>query len=247
MRRDDLKKYNAPLVAQMYAMVSWNGKTLDEAKAVVDEAIAKSGNAVSAFRELDKTTYAYGSVKSAHDGIKAHIDVLQHGDEDKKYDAIIDILTGIHDKWVETNGKKIDRGTVEKSEKMLFQHLPLQLIGIDEVCKDAMFLAPFLDTMNIDIGTMQNSSYGAFSPSKALIKAYDRKVEKFKKAYKISSKADLEAKMPKIIEDYAPLHSENQYKDARLKVLSNKTQLLTNSAASKHDAKMFPNVAQSEL
>lgn len=244
MKREDLKKYNSPLVAQMYALVSWYGKTLDEAKNMVDKEVSLCGDAVKAFKELDKTTYAYDSIKSAHDGIKAHNKILQNGSTSQKYDAIINILVDIHNKWVETNGKKINRGSQEKSEKMLFQHLPLELIGIDEVCKDAMFLAPFLDNLNIDIGTMQNDAYGAFIPSQELKDAYNKKVEKFKSDYKINSKDDLKNKMESIIKDYTPLHAKSEYKNARLKYMLERTDLLTNSVASKHNKNMFEKVAE---
>ena len=197
----------ASLIANIYAMISWNGKTYDEAKEIVDETLKLSNNDRNyALEKLYQTTYAKDSINSALEGISDKQDILKNGKDENKFDAVIDILENIHNKWVEVNAKKIDRGTREKSEKMYFQHLPLELIGIEEVAKDAMFLDPFLQQVGIDIGEMGKSEYDSFKPSDNLKYAYQRKVEKFKNLYEIKTEENIKAKLPKIIEEYSLLH-----------------------------------------
>ena len=230
-------KYTPDLQAQVYAMIDWNGKTMAEAEAVADETLKKhNGDAKVAFDELDASVYAGGSVLSAINGIMAHEQELKG---DGKYDAIIKILSEIHDTWVAQNTKKYDRGNPEKSAKQIFQHLPLELIGVDEVAKDLMFLAPFLKEQGIEVGQMQEGAYGAFVPSAEVVAAYNRAVEAYKSANNIQTIDDLHNALPQIIENYAPLQTPHEKKDDRLGYMLGKVGLITNTVVSKQDKDMF--------
>lgn len=230
-------KVTPDIQAQMYAMVAWNGKTMEEAEAIVDDLFEKNNKDPKAvYDELDKSVYANDSVVASLNGITKHIDELKGP---KKYDAIVDIIVNIHNKWVEGNTKKYDRGNPEKSKKQIFQHLPTQLIGIDEVAKDLMFLAPFLKTMGIDAGKMGKEAYGAFVPSPEIKEAYNRSVMKFKQAHKIDTKEDLRAAMPGIIDEYKPLHNGHELTDARLAYMKDSLDVLTDAVVAKQDKDMF--------
>lgn len=230
-------KYTPDLQAQVYAMIAWNGKTKSEAEAEVDEVLKKhNGDAKAAFDELDASVYAGGSVLSAMNGIMTHSEELKG---EGKYDAIIRILSEIHDTWVAGNTKKYDRGNPEKSAKQIFQHLPLELIGIDEVAKDLMFLAPFLKEQGINVGEMQDGAYGAFVPSAEVVAAYNRAVEAYKEANNIQTVDDLHDSLQGIIEGYAPLQTPHEKRDDRLAYMLGKIGLITDSVVSKQDKNMF--------
>ncbi len=230
-------KITPDLQAQIYAMVAWNGKTMDEAESIVDGLFEKfGGDAKAVYNELDKSVYANDSVMASLNGITRHMDELKGPN---KYDAIIDIIVNIHNKWVEGNTKKYDRGNPDKSRKQIFQHLPTQLIGIDEVAKDLMFLAPFLKTIGIDAGKMGRDAYGAFVPSQEIKEAYNRSVAKFKQAHGIETKEDLRNGMSKIIDEYAPLHNGHELSQARLDYMNENLDTLTDAVIAKQDKDMF--------
>ncbi len=239
MPSEKLKKYRSPLIAQMYALVAWSGKTLDEAQKMVDDILDKNNNQVCAYKQLDEIVFANDSIKTAYEEVKKNKNLLKDKTEEEKFDIVVDMLEKIHDTWVLNNSKKFDRGNLEKSEKMLFQHLPLALIGIKETAKDAMFLAPFLENVGIHIGDMSNTPYGEFVCCEPLVEAYNRKVEKFKSAYNIKSKDDLRKNLKTIIKDYAPLHEDSKYKEARLNFMNEELDNLAIGVVKKHDNNTF--------
>ncbi|MCQ2564695.1 MAG: hypothetical protein MJ152_02400 [Clostridia bacterium] len=202
-----MKNLENERIAQMYALIAWNGKTAEEAKAMVES---------TTFEKLDETVYSKGSIDAAKSGIAAKAKELAGKN---KYDAVIEILAGIHDNWVKSNAKKYDRGNEVKSEKQIFQHLPTALIGLDELAKDLMFLAPWLKEMGIDAGEMQKTAYGAFVPSEEIAAAYNRYVEKFKEEHKIESYEDLQDRIPEIVEEYEPLKGEDEVSKKRMEYM----------------------------
>lgn len=223
--------------SQMYAMIAWNGKTKQEAEAIIEELYQKfDGDARAVYEELDKSVYANDSILAALFGINKNEKELK---TDAKYDKIIEILTDIHDKWVKGNTKKYDRGTPEKSKKNIFQHLPTELIGIDEVSKDLMFLAPFLKEIGIDVGEMQSNAYGAFVPNKEIKDAYNRAVIAYLKTNGISTLEDLKEHLPNIIANYEPLQAEHPLKEKRLEYMNASIDTLVNSVESKQDKEIF--------
>ena len=192
-----------------------------------------------------KLTPAETSIDAAIKGIEDKFGVTLNKEEGKEklskekatYDKIIEILSDIHDKWVKENAKKWNRGNDEKSKKNLFQHLPLELIGIDEVAKDLMFLAPFLKTLGIETGEM-TLEYGAFVPNKEIKEAYARKVEKYKKDNNIEFLEDVEVNIKKVVNNYEPLSvkiDDNQERLHRVLYMIDNIKSLAKSVEAKND------------
>lgn len=224
--------------AHLYALMAWNDKyTKEEAEAFVDS---------TPYAELNNTTWAETSVKAAVKGIVEKIGIpAEVGPEsdysaykmvgaDEVYDAVIEILAEIHDKWVRENAKKYDRGNEAKSEKNLYQHTPTALIGLDEVAKDLMFLAPFLKEMGLNAGEMDLVPYGAFKPSEEIAAAYQRYVEKYMAANKIYTTPDLSEHIKSCIKGgYAPLAPVSEMAEKRAAYMMARTDLLTEAVKAK--------------
>lgn len=183
--------------AHLYALLAWNDKyTKETAVEFVNS---------QEYKDLNNTTWAETSIEQAVEGIKS---VLLGGNEtltatssfeghkleanDQTYDKVMVILEQIHDKWVRENAKKHDRGNDLKSQKNIYQHTPTALIGLDEVCKDLMFLAPFLKEMGVETGEMELSAYGSYKPNAEIAAAYQRYVEQYKAKNNITSEEELE-------------------------------------------------------
>ena len=244
--------------AHYYALLAWNGMNSQQAIDLVNS---------KTYAELDQTTYASGSVEAAKKGIEKHL--LQIGQLDSEYitgdkhapegyfysmgdkvvvnfdseeelcDAIVKILEEIHDKWVVDNAKKYDRDK-EKNDKRLYQHLPTALIGLDEVAKDLMFLAPILEKMGYPVGKMQENEWGAFVPSPAIAEAYQRYVNKYKAAHGITSEVDLENHIKNIASTYDALatnEATNEYASNRIAYMSEpgKVKVLVDTVKAKND------------
>lgn len=248
--------------AQYYALLAWNGMKSEEAMKLVNS---------QSYGELDATTYASGSVDASIRGIEKYL--LQRGQlnadyvtgereapegyftgegervvvnfetEEELCDAIIKILEEIHNKWVVDNGKKYNRD-MDKNDKRLYQHLPTALIGLDEVAKDLMFLAPILSKMGYEVGKMQETEWGSFVPSKAISEAYQRYVEEYKAKNNISSQQDLSDHIKNITKSYdslaesaAPKGKENFARE-RIAYMSDagRVRVLTDSVVAKNQA-----------
>ncbi len=230
-------KITPELQAQMYAMIAWNGKSREEAEEIIQELYSKfNGNERAVYEELDKSVYANDSIIAALNGIAKYEKELK---TDAKYDKIIEILTNIHNKWVEGNTKKYDRGNSEKSLKNIFQHLPTELIGVEEVAKDLMFLAPFLKEMGIEVGEMQSTAYGAFIPNQEIRDAYNRAALSYLQSKNISSVEDLRDALPEIISQYESLQVEHPLKEARLDYMKKNIDTLVKSVEAKQDKEIF--------
>lgn len=233
----------AAKIAHAQALVSWNGMEYDSAMKLAEEQTCE---------QLESQSYASSSIAAAKvgiekyllggkqidpkyltgeaqvpegyfDGLRADIDARM--DAKAVADGIMSILGDIHDTWVLGNAKKYNRDA-DKGDKRLFQHLPTQLIGLDEVAKDAMFLAPILSELGISIGEMQQVSYGSFVPSKGFAKAY----EQYSQSYLVEkglTKDNLGEQMAKVIGDYTPLQGNSDVDKARCEYMLQRTDLLT--------------------
>ena len=229
--------------AHLYALMAWNDQySLEEA-----ERIAYT----TPYKELDSITYAETSINASIDGIKNHLLTNKDIKIDKKngkiepstevYDSVIKILTKIHDKWVMENAKKYDRGNPVKSDKNLFQHLPTALIGVDEVAKDLMFLAPIMEKMGVNVGEMELTAYGAFKPNQEVKKAYNRYVEMYNEVHEIKSKDDLDKHIDNCIEGgYKPLLPTNEKGEERIAYMQDRIALLRNTVIKKNDDMFGP-------
>ena len=193
------KNFTPAQEAHLYALMAWNDQ--------YDSTTAQEIISVTPYYELDKMTYAETSVAAAIEGIEeaftnGEIDLNVNSDfssvkvenNNETYDKIVKILEKIHNKWVEENAKKYSRG-----DKKLYQHMPTKLIGLDELAKDLMFLAPFLKEMGIDVGEMELKPYGAFVCNDKMSEAYDRYVENYMKNNNIQTADDLEYHVRKIV------------------------------------------------
>ena len=217
--------------AHLYAMMAWSDQYSKEQA----EEIAYT----TEYSELNGITWAEDSITTGVNGIldMLLIDklVIPAKNTAQEWDVVIEILANIHDKWVQSNAKKYDRGNEIKSNKNLFQHLPTALIGIDELSKDLMFLAPFLEEIGLNAGRMNLVPYGAFKPSKELIEAYGRYVENYKNINKIETREDL----AKHIEDcsmggYFALEIIDDVSKKRVDYMQTHNELLVNSVLNKN-------------
>lgn len=91
--------------------------------------------------------------------------------KDNLYKFMIDILSDVHDVWVKNNSKKFNSVNIKNGQKVPrakeYQHLPLQLIGFDEVKLDLIYVEPIVNACGIEID------------EKELKAEYDKSVEDF--------------------------------------------------------------------
>ena len=200
---DEIFKEDPRREAQYCSLLAWYGKTPEEATEIIKQS----------YEDVDKQVYTNDSVNTAIAKIQEKSSELIGKN---KFKAIIEIIVSIHDKWVETNAKKYDRGDVAKSKKQIFQHLPTALIGIDEVAKDLMFLAPFLKYQyGINVGSMQNQPWGAFIPSSEFIEAYNEYVEDFKIQNNLNSDENLLKYLSNVTNEYKALQGNDEVSEKR--------------------------------
>ena len=219
-------KFRPDIQVQIYAMVAWNGKTMEEAEKIAEDAIKKyNGDEDKAFDELDTQVYAKTSILTALE--------LQ-GDD--KYMAVMKILEEIHDKWVKDHPAKYQRKTPQQSIDQLYQHLQTEMIGVDEVAKDLMFLAPFLE---FEVGKMQEHPYGLYIPCKEVSDAYDRFAKNFFDKYKIVTIEDLKEGMPEIITGYQFLLGEDDTSKARVEFMLGNVDTLAREVVERQSEEMF--------
>lgn len=227
-------KFRPDIQVQIYAMVAWNGKTMEEAEKIAEDAIKKyNGDEDKAFDELDTQVYAKTSILTALEGIQRHEQELQGND---KYMAVMKILEEIHDKWVKDHPAKYQRKTPQQSIDQLYQHLQTEMIGVDEVAKDLMFLAPFLE---FEVGKMQEHPYGLYIPCKEVSDAYDRFAKKFFDEYKIVTIEDLKEGMPEIITGYQFLLGEDDTSKARVEFMLGNVDTLAREVVERQSKEMF--------
>ncbi len=233
----------AAKIAHAQALVSWNGMEYEDALKLAETQTCE---------QLENQSYASGSIAAAKAGIEkyllggAQIDQEYltgeaqapegyfqglRADVDARMDSkavaigVMKILDEIHTKWVADNAKKYNRDA-EKNDRRLYQHLPTQLIGANEVAIDAMFLAPILSELGINIGVMEQKPYGRFIPSKGFEKAYDEYSQTYL-AEKGLTKDNLGEQMANEINQYAPLQGNDETSKARREYMLQRTDLLT--------------------
>lgn len=232
------EKLTAGRKAHLYAIMAWSETSLEDALKVVSE---------TPYKGLDGKTYGESSINQALEGLKTHLGVLESAkpednfsnekvaDIEETYDKVVEILAEIHDKWVKDYAKKYDRGTEEKSDKNLFQHTPTALIGLDEVAKDLMFLAPFMEEMGLEAGEMQLQTYGAFIPSEKVAKAYQRYVDKYMQKNGIETTEDLEEHIKSCINGgYEPLKGDSEVFQQRIAYMNKKVEKLVETIKNKN-------------
>ena len=224
--------------AHLYALMAWNDSySVEDAKEIAY---------TTPYKDLDNITYAETSIIAAIDGIKKYLLTNKKIQIDKQtgkiqpsqavYDTVIKIITKIHDKWVVENAKKYDRGNPVKSDKNLFQHLPTALIGIDEVAKDLMFLAPIMEKMGVSIGEMELSAYGAFKPNEQVVEAYNKYVTRYNQKHGIKTKEDLDKHIDDCISGgYDSLKPTNEKGEERISYMQDRIPLLRNAVINKND------------
>lgn len=240
-----MTNYSARRKAHLYALMAWSDKyTLDQAQKLIQK---------TAYSKLDSITYAETSIISAYEGVEKYILSDETLVVDKKnqtinpigrvYGLIIKIIVEIHNKWVKENAKKYDRGSEEKSDKNLFQHLPTALIGLDEVAKDLMFLAPMLEKLGVDVGDMELTAYGKFRPSASFIIAYKKYVKKYNEVHKIATKQDLRNHIMRCVEGgYKSLQPTDKKGEERIAYMQERIDLLVDSVISKNES-IYGNLA----
>lgn len=239
--------------AHINALHAWYGKTKEEAEQLVDS---------KPYAELNNETWAETSVEAAIKGIVEKMGIpAEVGPESdfeqykmigapEVYDAIIEILAEIHDKWVVENAHKYMRDTVKdengnevknekgkpiptvgpKSDKKLYQHLPTALIGLEELANDLRFLAPFLDDMGLNPGEQKLEPWGAFLSSPEITAAYERYVSKYMEKNNLTTTAELDAHIMDTIKGgYGSLAPTSEAGDGRLEYMASKIEVLRKS------------------
>lgn len=217
--------------AHLYAMMAWSDQYTKEQA----EEIAYT----TEYSELNGITWAEDSITTALVGVVEAIEngelVVPAKNTPEEWDVVVKILAEIHDKWVQSNAKKYDRGNEVKSNKNLFQHLPTTLIGIDELAKDLMFLAPFLEKIGLNAGEMNLVPYGSFKPSKELIEAYNWYVEEYKLEYGIETVEDLSDHIEFCLEGgYEVLQPVDEISKNRVDYMQHHVGLLVQTVADKN-------------
>lgn len=174
----------------VYALMAWNGKDYNEALNLAD---------TMSCEELNSYTDAFGSIIAAKLGIEKYLLngqeikmeyltgaeivpenyfknlgtlILQNMSRAQVMTSIMLILQEIHNVWIYSNNVKKDNRDINKEYYRLFQNLPIQMIGLEEVVKDLMFLAPMLDIMGIEVGKMEQCPWGKFIPTEEISEAY---------------------------------------------------------------------------
>ena len=217
--------------AHLYALMAWNDQYTKEQA----EEIAYT----TEYSQLNGITWAEDSITTGLQGVVGAIEsnelVVPANNTAEEWSVVVKILESIHDKWVRSNAKKYDRGNEVKSNKNLFQHLPTALIGVEELAKDLMFLAPFLQEMGLNAGKMDLVPYGSFKPSKELIEAYGRYVENYKQAHGIVSSEDLLRHIEECVNGgYSAVGIVDEVSMKRVDYMKKHTELLADTVASKN-------------
>jgi len=230
--------------AHVYALMSWNGMDYNQASEIANS---------STCEELNNQSYALDSILAAKKGIEQHLlkgqelkmeylageapvpegyfenlgkQISQQMSREQIMTSVMTILKEIHDNWVSNNAKKYNRDA-EKQDRRLFQHLPIQMIGMEEVAKDLMFLAPILEVLGIHVGEMQQQAWGQFVPTQEVSSTYEMFSEESLKNKGISPN-NLASELPSIIDSYPPLQGTSEIDKARKEYMLNRVPLLSN-------------------
>ena len=166
------------------ALINWNGLSVEEANEKVKS---------SSVEELESQVGARGSIEAAVEGILGRLSKYTDVDQGEVLDAVfnqdknsdamaslktelgkvsaekiedftLDILSDIHNRWIENNFHKFFD---EKRADRLYQFMPLEAIGYKEATADLLFLKPILESAGIKINDEKLKS------------AYEKRSEEF--------------------------------------------------------------------
>lgn len=104
------------------------------------------------------------------------------------------------------------------------------MIGISEVAKDLMFLAPILEVLGINVGEMQQQAWGEFIPTQEVSDTYARFSDNALKNRGITDE-NLASKLPEIIEAYPPIQGNTEINIARKQYMLERTNVLANQVS----------------
>ena len=241
-----MEKLSAGREANLYALIAWNyDMSPDEA---LKDASTKN------YEELLVSSGAKPSIDLAIAGLQRHFGIPEgithecsfsrHKIEGNEADCdkIVEILAEIHDAWVanEENAVKYER------KGRLYQHTPTALIGIEELSKDLMFLAPFLEEMGFNAGVI-NAGERKFEPSEAVVKAYERYVEKYMEKNGILSENDLSEHIKECVNGaYEPLQGDSEVAEKRRDYIKNNIEELVETIKSKNPKQLGKLPSQSQ-
>lgn len=239
-----MSELSAVKKAHVSALMSWNGMEYNQALDLAN---------TSSCEELNSQSYAADSIMAAKQGIEKHLlngqkikmeylmgtetapegyfenlsaQISKNMSREQVMTGVMVILKEIHNNWVSSNAKKYNRDA-EKQDKRLFQHLPIQMIGMEEVAKDLMFLAPILEVLGINVGEMQQQAWGQFIPTDEVSNTYAMFSEESFKSQGITSE-NLLQKLPEIIDSYSPLQGESDIEKTRKKYMLERVGVLSN-------------------
>lgn len=220
--------------AQLYALIAWNG---EDENSAYEKVCQMSYDKLSELTHADDSimTALYGIEKHMLFNVKTDLmeDLVRgdlsignsnyyellgrsieskcNGDMRIFYNTVLNIVSEIHDNWVKSNAQKYDRDK-DNGDKRLFQHLPMELIGIEEVNKDLLFLSPLLDRFNLPVGIMTFEPYGSFNCTNDFEKAYYERVKSFLQSTAISDIDDLKDYLQNDVRyTYDALRPENAF------------------------------------
>ena len=138
------------------------------------------------------------------------------------YLKIFLIANDIHDNWVMENAYKYDRD-IDK----LFQHLPLVLIGEEELKKDLIFIAPLFDKLKIPL---INKYYNKHYIINEFLSVYECVLSTYLKKYKFKSNIkNWDIIFAKMIKQYEALKicnakkGQKKYASKRKKIMNEKS------------------------
>ena len=122
------------------------------------------------------------------------------------YLKVFCIANDIHDKWVMENAYKYNRDI-----NLLFQHLPLALIGEKELRKDLIFIEPLFNKLGI---SLINISYRKYYISNTIYSIYCNYLEFYLNKYSFNIK-NWDKIFAKMIREYEPLKVSNAKSDQK--------------------------------
>lgn len=124
------------------------------------------------------------------------------------YLKIFLIANDVHDNWVRKNAYKYDRDI-----NKLFQHLPLVLIGENELKKDLIFIAPLFDKLKIPLISKYYNKYYIINE---FLRVYESVFYAYLKKYKFNFYTkNWDMVFAKMIKQYKALKICNSKKDQK--------------------------------
>ena len=114
---------------------------------------------------------------------------------------ILNILSEIHDKWVEGNASKFNK---EGREGKRYQHLPIELIGWKEAKADLLFVKPVLNAIGVEVN------------EEKLQTEFNRHCAEYIVAHNIDSHEKLEEHILNIGKTYHSVTESNTTNDAEI-------------------------------